>query len=54
MCGICGEVTFNGAPADPAAVARMMDALAPRGPDASGMVVRGRTPSAISASRSST
>ncbi|HUE46324.1 MAG TPA: N-acetylglutaminylglutamine amidotransferase [Aestuariivirgaceae bacterium] len=42
MCGICGEVTFNGAPADPAAVARMMEALAPRGPDASGMVVRGR------------
>jgi asparagine synthase (glutamine-hydrolysing) len=42
MCGICGEVTFNGAPADPAALARMMEALARRGPDANGMVVRGR------------
>jgi asparagine synthase (glutamine-hydrolysing) len=43
MCGICGEVTFNGAPADPAVLARMMKAVCRRGPDSSGMVVRGRT-----------
>jgi asparagine synthase (glutamine-hydrolysing) len=43
MCGICGEVTFNGAPADPAVLARMMKAVSRRGPDSSGMVVRGRT-----------
>lgn len=41
MCGIAGEIRFDGAFADPAAVARMTDALAPRGPDGSGLVARG-------------
>ncbi len=42
MCGIAGEVNFDGAPADVAALARMSDVLAPRGPDGSGIVARGR------------
>ncbi len=42
MCGICGEITFDGRPADITAVARMADCLAPRGPDGSGLVARGR------------
>jgi len=38
MCGICGEVRFDGdAPSIPA-ISKMMDALAPRGPDGSGIV----------------
>ncbi len=41
MCGICGEVRFDGAAADVRAVAAMGDALAPRGPDGSGIVARG-------------
>ncbi len=36
MCGICGELKFNGAPADRDAVARMLPALAKRGPDFEG------------------
>jgi len=42
VCGICGEITFDGSPADVGAVARMADCLAPRGPDGSGLVARGR------------
>ncbi len=42
MCGIAGEVNFDGAPADVAALGRMSDVLAPRGPDGSGIVARGR------------
>jgi asparagine synthase (glutamine-hydrolysing) len=42
MCGISGELRFDGAPVDPGVIARMTDALARRGPDASGQVVRGR------------
>jgi asparagine synthase (glutamine-hydrolysing) len=41
MCGICGEVSFGGTPADAGAIARMMAAMVPRGPDGSGMVMRG-------------
>jgi asparagine synthase (glutamine-hydrolysing) len=41
MCGICGQVRFDGAPADAATIARMMQAMARRGPDASGQVLRG-------------
>ncbi len=41
MCGICGEVSFNGSAASASRLERMADALAPRGPDGSGMVVRG-------------
>ena len=36
MCGICGELRFDGAPADLDAVSRMMSRLKPRGPDHGG------------------
>ena len=36
MCGICGEFRLDGKPADTAAVARMTDQLARRGPDDAG------------------
>jgi asparagine synthase (glutamine-hydrolysing) len=36
MCGICGELRFDGAPADLTAVAGMMEALERRGPDHGG------------------
>ena len=42
MCGIAGEIRFNGSAVDTAALARMSDVLAPRGPDGSGVVTRGR------------
>ena len=42
MCGITGEVRFDGTHANPAAVARMIEALAPRGPDAAGIHGQGR------------
>ncbi|WP_343079107.1 N-acetylglutaminylglutamine amidotransferase [Ostreiculturibacter nitratireducens] len=42
MCGICGEISFNGAPASASAIEKMSDAMAPRGPDGSGAVLRGR------------
>jgi asparagine synthase (glutamine-hydrolysing) len=42
MCGICGEVNFGSRrPADAAAITRMTQALERRGPDSSGMVLRG-------------
>ena len=41
MCGICGEVNFGSRPADPVAITRMTQALERRGPDSSGMVLRG-------------
>jgi len=40
MCGICGIVALDAAPADPRAVRRMLDALVHRGPDAGGMFER--------------
>jgi asparagine synthase (glutamine-hydrolysing) len=42
MCGFSGEITFDGAPASVGCVQRMTEALAPRGPDASGIVAQGR------------
>jgi len=36
MCGICGELRFDGSPADTAAVARMSEKIARRGPDHAG------------------
>ncbi|PTR24002.1 asparagine synthase (glutamine-hydrolysing) [Rhodococcus sp. OK519] len=36
MCGICGEIRFDGTPPDVAAVARMTDAMVTRGPDSAG------------------
>ncbi|KAA0972514.1 N-acetylglutaminylglutamine amidotransferase [Aureimonas fodinaquatilis] len=41
MCGICGEIRFDGKPASPERLQRMGDCLARRGPDGSGQVVRG-------------
>ena len=37
MCGLCGEIRFDGAAPDIAAVGRMCAAMAPRGPDGSGV-----------------
>lgn len=42
MCGLCGEITFDGRAADVGAVAAMAGSMAPRGPDGSGVVARGR------------
>ena len=42
MCGICGELRRDGAPASAGSVAAMTEALARRGPDAAGIVMRGR------------
>lgn len=36
MCGICGEVRFDGTAPDVSAVSRMTDAMVTRGPDAAG------------------
>ncbi len=42
MCGISGEITFNGEPASTAALEAMNDAMQARGPDAAGVIARGR------------
>jgi asparagine synthase (glutamine-hydrolysing) len=42
MCGLCGEITFDGTPADTAAVDRMVECLVPRGPDGQGTWSSGR------------
>ena len=42
MCGISGEVTFDGAPASVSALQAMNAAMAARGPDAEGVIARGR------------
>jgi asparagine synthase (glutamine-hydrolysing) len=42
MCGLCGEITFDGSPADTTAVARMVEAVVPRGPDGQGAWSSGR------------
>jgi asparagine synthase (glutamine-hydrolysing) len=42
MCGLCGEITFDGTPADTTAVARMLEPLVPRGPDGQGTWSAGR------------
>jgi asparagine synthase (glutamine-hydrolysing) len=41
MCGICGEIRFDGAPASVTAVATMADRLAARGPDGAGILAQG-------------
>jgi asparagine synthase (glutamine-hydrolysing) len=41
MCGISGELRFDGHAADVAAVVRMTDAQAARGPDGSGVCASG-------------
>jgi asparagine synthase (glutamine-hydrolysing) len=42
MCGVCGEITFDGTTADTTAVGRMVECLAPRGPDGQGSWSSGR------------
>jgi asparagine synthase (glutamine-hydrolysing) len=42
MCGIAGEIRFDGSAADPAALTRMNAAMRTRGPDSEGIVARGR------------
>jgi len=42
MCGLSGEITFDGSLADTAAVGRMVDAVVPRGPDGQGAWSAGR------------
>ena len=37
VCGFAGELRFDGRPADAAALARMAETMAPRGPDGSGL-----------------
>lgn len=41
MCGLCGEITFDGSPASVAAIGAMTASMVPRGPDAQGIVARG-------------
>ncbi|HEY7053489.1 MAG TPA: N-acetylglutaminylglutamine amidotransferase [Mycobacterium sp.] len=41
MCGICGEIRFDGQSADVTAVTRMTGAMAARGPDSDGIVAHG-------------
>jgi asparagine synthase (glutamine-hydrolysing) len=42
MCGFAGEIRFDKQAADVAAVSRMSEVIAPRGPDAQGMFHQGR------------
>jgi asparagine synthase (glutamine-hydrolysing) len=42
MCGICGEISFDGSQVSVRRIERMTQAMAPRGPDGSGIVARGR------------
>ncbi|MEM9010632.1 MAG: N-acetylglutaminylglutamine amidotransferase [Pseudomonadota bacterium] len=42
MCGFCGEVTFDGSQVSLARIEAMSASLAPRGPDAEGVLHRGR------------
>jgi asparagine synthase (glutamine-hydrolysing) len=42
MCGLCGDITFDDSPASVEALTAMTQALAPRGPDADGILARGR------------
>ncbi|MCE0763071.1 N-acetylglutaminylglutamine amidotransferase [Pseudonocardia kujensis] len=41
MCGIAGEMRFDGGPADPAVVARIVKAMERRGPDGTGVHAAG-------------
>ena len=54
MCGLAGELRFDGAAADVAAVERMTGCLAPRGPDGSGSGPAARWRWATGGCRSST
>jgi asparagine synthase (glutamine-hydrolysing) len=41
MCGVCGEIRFDGRSADVAAVTRMTGSMVSRGPDSDGVVAHG-------------
>jgi len=41
MCGIYGEIRFDGNAVDPAPLSRMGEVMQPRGPDGSGLLARG-------------
>jgi asparagine synthase (glutamine-hydrolysing) len=41
MCGICGEMMWNGGQVSAARIEAMTDTMAPRGPDGAGIVTRG-------------
>ncbi|MEN0654058.1 MULTISPECIES: N-acetylglutaminylglutamine amidotransferase [Hyphobacterium] len=42
MCGIAGDLSFNGNRVDPEVLSRMAQRLAPRGPDGDGLIITGR------------
>ncbi|MDW7771995.1 MAG: N-acetylglutaminylglutamine amidotransferase [Desulfobulbaceae bacterium] len=42
MCGICGEIRFDEAPADIGAIEQMTRAMSARGPDSSGIMAQNR------------
>jgi len=42
MCGLCGEIAFDGSPASVEAMQAMTGSMVPRGPDAGGIVARGQ------------
>jgi asparagine synthase (glutamine-hydrolysing) len=39
MCGVCGQISFGGHPADVESVVKMVDVLAERDPDTTGLRV---------------
>jgi asparagine synthase (glutamine-hydrolysing) len=41
MCGLCGDIRFDGSNPDLTAIQKMADTLAPRGPDAAGFFSQG-------------
>ena len=41
MCGICGEIRFDGNPIDPQRLRAINDKMAPRGPDDEGLYLQG-------------
>ena len=41
MCGLCGDIRFDGSASDLTAIQKMADTLAPRGPDAAGFFAQG-------------
>ena len=43
MCGICGDLRFDGSEASAQAIAEMMRVMTPRGPDGGGMLIRNGT-----------
>ncbi|RQD66548.1 MAG: N-acetylglutaminylglutamine amidotransferase [Desulfonatronovibrio sp. MSAO_Bac4] len=42
MCGICGEIRFDGQEITPDAVHKMSKQMIPRGPDGAGMILQGK------------